>query len=365
MTRRTPLVVLAGVAALVAGACSSGSRAAETTTTAPAPSTSTSSSTSTSTTLPATTTTAPVARYALTGLPVTDPSTQNRPALVVKIDNHTDAVPQTGLNQADVVYEEIVEGITRFFSVFQSTNSTPVGPIRSARTTDVNLVAALSKPLFAWSGGNPTVQRQIGAADLTDVGQGAANKPGGYFRMNGRPAPHNLYADTAALYTMAPAGQGAPAPLFTFRADGQPSPVGEPTGGVKLSLDGTQAQYVWDAGAKSWLRTEYGQPHKDAAGVQIAPANVIVQFVSYVGVPGVGQSQQAVTVGEGDAWIFTDGKVVQGKWSRPDPAKPAVYSDANGTPVNLTPGRTWVELPQPGGAAEIPAGADPSSVPFP
>ena len=123
MTRRTPLVVLAGVAALVAGACSSGSRAAETTTTAPAPSTSTSSSTSTSTTLPATTTTAPVARYALTGLPVTDPSTQNRPALVVKIDNHTDAVPQTGLNQADVVYEEIVEGITRFFSAARSTDA--------------------------------------------------------------------------------------------------------------------------------------------------------------------------------------------------------------------------------------------------
>src|SRR5262249_6912092 len=83
----------------------------------PAPATTTSTST-TSTTVAATTTTAAVARYALTGLPVDDPATQNRPALVVKIDNHPEARPQTGLNQADVVYEEMVEGITRFFAVF-------------------------------------------------------------------------------------------------------------------------------------------------------------------------------------------------------------------------------------------------------
>jgi hypothetical protein len=360
----TPLVTLASVAALMAAACSGGSKAATPTTTSSTAAPTTTSST-TSTTAPPTTTAAPAARYVLTGLAVNDPATANRPALVVKIDNHTDAVPQTGLNQADVVYEEMVEGITRFFAVFQSANSTPVGPIRSARTTDVNLVAALSHPLFAWSGGNPTVQRQIGAADLTDVGQSQADKPGGYYREKTRNGPHNLYADTVALYGLAPAGQGAPAPLFTFRADGAPSPVGDPTGGVKLHLDGTQAEFVWDAATGTWLRDEYGKPHKDAADVQIAPSNVIVQFVSYVGVPGVGQSQQAVTVGEGDAWIFTDGKVVKGKWSRPDPKQPAVYTDPAGTPVKLTPGRTWVELPQPGDAAEIPAGADPASVPYP
>ena len=77
------------------------------------------------------------------------------------------------------------------------------------------------------------------------------------------------------------------------------------------------------------LRDENGSPHKDYDDVQIAPANVLVQFVSYVGVPGVGQSQQAVTVGEGEAWIFTDGKLVKGKWIRPDPKQPAVYTDAS------------------------------------
>jgi hypothetical protein len=322
----------------------------------------------TTTSAAATATTQPVARYALTGLAVANPATQNRPALAVKIDNHPEARPQSGLNQADVVYEEEVEGITRFFAVFQSTDSTPVGPIRSARTTDVNLVAALSHPLFAWSGGNPTVQRQVAGADLTDVGQGQANKPGGYYRANlthANGSEHTLYADTVALYSLAPPGQGAPAPLFTYRADGAPSPVGEATGGVKLHMQGTKVQYTWDPTSQTWLRSENDTPHVDHAGVQIAPANVIVEYVSYVGVPGVGQSQQAVTVGEGDAWILTDGKIIKGAWSRPDPKQPAVYKDASGNVIELTPGRTWIELPAPGEAAEIPAGTDPSTVAYP
>jgi hypothetical protein len=369
-SRRTPLVtVIAGAAALVAGACSGGSKAATPTTTSTVAATTTTSTAATSSTsAAASTTTTPVARYVFTGLPVTDPATQNRPALVVKIDNHAEARPQTGLNQADVVYEEEVEGITRFFAVFQSADSTPVGPIRSARTTDVNLVAALSHPLFAWSGGNPTVQRQISGADLTDVGQSQANGPGGYHRdnrTNAKGSEHTLYADTVALYTLAPPGQGAPAPLFTYRAEGEPSPVGDPTGGIKLHMESTKAQYVWDAATKTWPREQNGSPHVDHDGVQIAPANVVIQFVSYVGVPGVGQSQQAVTVGEGEAWILTDGKLIKGTWSRPDPKQPAVYKDAAGNRVKLTPGRTWVELPQPGQAVEIPAGADPESVPFP
>jgi Protein of unknown function (DUF3048) N-terminal domain/Protein of unknown function (DUF3048) C-terminal domain len=365
----TMATVVAGAAALVAGACSGGSKAATpTSTSAAATSTSTSSTVATSTTVAASTTTQPVARYAFTGLPVTNPATQNRPALVVKIDNHAEARPQTGLNQADVVYEEEVEGITRFFAVFQSMDSTPVGPIRSARTTDVNLVAALSHPLFAWSGGNPTVQRQISGADLTDVGQSQANGPGGYHRdnrTNAKGSEHTLYADTVALYTLAPPGQGAPAPLFTYRGDDEPSPVGDPIGGVRLKMESTKAQFLWDAASKRWLRDENGSPHVDHDGVQIAPANVVIQFVSYVGVPGVGQSQQAVTVGEGEAWILTDGKIVKGTWSRPDPKQPAVYKDAAGNPVKLSPGTTWVELPEPGEAVEIPVGADPESVPFP
>ncbi|MEP7046469.1 MAG: DUF3048 domain-containing protein, partial [Ilumatobacteraceae bacterium] len=106
-------------------------------------------STSTSATVPA----EPV--MPLTGLPITDPSAAGRTALVVKIDNHPDARPQSGLNQADIVFEENVEQLTRFAAVFQTTAPDPVGPIRSGRTQDVELLGSLNKPIFAWSGGNP------------------------------------------------------------------------------------------------------------------------------------------------------------------------------------------------------------------
>ena len=198
----------------------------------------------------------------------------------------------------------------------------------------MNLVAGLSHPLFAWSGGNPTVQRQISGADLTDVGQGQANGPGGYHRdnrTNAKGSEHTLYADTVALYTLAPRRPGRrrrrcspSAPTASRRPSATPPPASSCTWRARRrSTCGTPRP-------RRGCASENGTPHVDHDGVQIAPANVVIQFVSYVGVPGVGQSQQAVTVGEGEAWILTDGKIVKGTWSRPDPKQPAVYKDAAG-----------------------------------
>ncbi|MEZ5272905.1 MAG: DUF3048 domain-containing protein [Ilumatobacteraceae bacterium] len=125
------------------------------------------------TTMPATdapTTTLPAGPvYPLTGLPVTDPAAAARPAMVVKIDNNKNARPQSGLNEADIVFEEIVEVQTRFAAVFHSQGSDPVGPIRSGRTQDVDLLGSFNKPLFVWSGGNPAVTDIIEASDLVEL----------------------------------------------------------------------------------------------------------------------------------------------------------------------------------------------------
>ncbi len=150
--------------------------------------------TSTTTTVATTTTTAPPPpTWPLTGLPLDDPAQAAKPVLVVKIDNAQPdrgqgARPQAGINQADVVFEEVVEGsVTRFASLFHSTDADPVGPIRSARTTDLLIMAPLNRPLFAWSGANANVAGQVRAAPLVDVGHDAASDV--YYRDSSRPAP--------------------------------------------------------------------------------------------------------------------------------------------------------------------------------
>jgi hypothetical protein len=314
--------------------------------------------TTTSTTVEATTTTvAPVAP--LTGLPVTDGDAVSRPALVVKFDNvEPKARPQAGLNVADVVFEERVEGsVTRLLAIFDSTNTGPVGPVRSARTSDLGVVNALHRPYFAWSGANDIFAKRIREAPLTDVGYDRAS--GQYKRASDRHAPSNLMLlDTKAVRQLeASEGASVPPPLFTYRAAGQAPAHLEKVGTVTVSY-GTSAgaapvTYTWNG--TGWARTQKGTPHLDAAGVQVAPANVIVQFVQYAssgtndqfGVP----IPEAQLVGQGDAWVLTAGGLIAAHWSKPSLSEVTKYTDVDGNPIGLTPGRTWVALPSPGGGS--------------
>ena len=141
-------------------------------------------------------------------------SRPNRPALVAKIDNVGAARPQTGLNQADVVFEEIVEArLTRFAAVFHSQGSNPVGPIRSGRTQDVDLLSGLNQPLFLWSGGNPGVTAAIDNSDFISINHSGGG--GGFYRTD-RPAPHNLYNNTDAVWAQTTPEAGRPSPLFRY-----------------------------------------------------------------------------------------------------------------------------------------------------
>ena len=295
----------------------------------------------------------------LTGLSQPDAGRRQRVALVVKIDNAPRARPQAGLNQADVVMAERVEdGVTRLFAVFHSNDADPVGPVRSARSTDIALAASLRRPLFAHSGTNAVFQQQLKTAPLVDVGVDVA--PGDYRRQAGRPAPYNLFTSTTALFRRAPAGATAPAPLFSYRPADQPLAAAgaAPAAGAHLEYRGrhitTVVDWVWDAGAGGWRRAQDATPHVDAAGAQVVARNVIVQIVEYRDTGLRDRSNTAVPEAhltcEGEAWVLTDAKVVKGRWSKPTPEAVTSYTDAGGQPVGLTPGTTWVELPPPGAA---------------
>jgi hypothetical protein len=319
----------------------------------------------TTTTTIATTTTLPPPVYPLTGLPATDLGLLKRPALVVKIDNADGsgegnmARPQIGLNQADVVYEEMVEGsVTRLAAIFQSGDSDPVGPIRSARTTDIAVFSPLHNPLFAWSGANVAFAALIRESPLIDVGYDAHSEI--YSRRDTHFAPHNLYSSTPELFSLAPPDAVPPPPLFVYRNATESTPVGAPAvASVHVEFGGgagnAPVDWFWSPLKGAFDRNQKETPHVDENDVQVAPQNVVIEFVDYVDTGFVDISgapvPEAQLVGSGECWVLTKGVLVKGTWKKSATDAVTTYADASGAPIKLTPGHTWVELAPNGGAA--------------
>lgn len=303
---------------------------------------------------------APVTAWPLTGLPLPDPALASHSVVVVKIDDAPPARPQTGINQADTCFEERVEGITRLMCLFHSEDSDPVGPVRSARSSDIDLMGNMSRPLLLWSGGNPGVTAEIdGAAQLGFIVE--ASEPrneGDYFRDNGRQIPHNLFTRTAPMRDRFNPSTDIPAPLFAFRGDGAPvSERAVDAAGIVVDFGGgVRVEYVWDAERLGWNRYQVDESHPrgrsafvDTDGRQVAPQNVVILRVPYGASEADERSPKALTVGEGEAIVLTAGKAVYGHWSRPTPLAPWTITDDSGALIGLTPGRTWVALPDTAG----------------
>jgi hypothetical protein len=322
--------------------------------------------TTTTTTEPTTTTTeAPAPVAPLTGLTGTPADRLAKPAVVVKFDNgEPKARPQVGLNEADVVYEERVEGsVTRLMAIFHSRNATNVGPVRSARTSDIFIITPLNRPFFAWSGANPTFAGRIRQAKLVDVGYDA--RSGEYFRDPNRPRPSNLMLrSTATLQNLPTVGSLPPPAIFEFRKRGQGIPHLGGTQAVRVTFGGSSgsAPTEWRWNGDGWARWQRGTPHVDFNGRQVVAKNVIIQFVDYVPTDTADQFgvpiPEAKLVGEGDVWILTGGGtqkhgMVKGRWHKPRLGVRTTYTDADGNPIRLTPGRTWVVLPTAGGASVV------------
>jgi hypothetical protein len=306
---------------------------------------------STTTEAPTTTVAVPTAPVApLTGLQVPDGDADalarlDRPALVGKIDNAPEAMPQIGIDRADVVIELKVEGISRYMAVVHSQEVAELGPIRSARTSDPDLLAMFVRPLVAWSGGNPTVTRIM---DRTPWIQSLNpdQTTGAYSRTSTKRPPHNLVADVPRLYTYADQPPAVPVPLFEYLPEGTP-PGGSPVPGLELSVGSSPSTWVWSAERGVWLRWANGRRQTVESGEQISAANVVVLATPYGTSAADRISPEAVTTGFNTAWIFTQGQLIEGAWARSEPSQPWQLQRADGTPIQLTPGNTWVELPSP------------------
>jgi hypothetical protein len=345
--RRLSLLVVAILGSTVLAACSGAApkRTSVTTTTAS----------------PTTTTTALGAVAPLTGLPVTNPSLAERPAVIVKIDNDAAAPPQSGLDEADVVYEEVVEGgITRYLAIFQSQDADPVGPVRSVRETDADIVRPIGG-LFAYSGGIPPFVSLIDSTGITDVG--ADDDGSAYYRSNTRNAPDNLYTSTTVLRQRTPAGAGPPPPLFEYVGTHEKfsEPGEKAVSQVTVTMSGaTVAAWSYDAATRQWDRSTNGHPQTVAVGTALSPGppvaftNIIVEIVPYQNTgyidPAGNPVPDANTVGSGQALILSGGESAEATWSKPSASAITAYQASDGSPVRLLPGTTWVML-APQGAA--------------
>lgn len=283
-----------------------------------------------------TTTEAPVVTYPLTGVPVADGYTP-RPALIVKIDNGVNSHPQSGLNQADIVFEEIVEGVTRFAAVFNSTDSDPVGNIRSGRTQDVELFGSFNDPIFAYSGGNEGVNAALGGTGWTLLTQGD-----GMFRVDGRGgAPFNLFGNTSEFFALG-GDSGEAVPQFEYG-----TPSGSAVSAIDLNIGGVSVTWAWDGAQGLFLRSQGGSAHELNDG-QFSTNNVVVLMVPYGTSAAASNSPEAQTTGSGDVVVYANGRKTEGTWTREDASQPFTLTDGSGNPIVLAPGRTVVELGEAG-----------------
>ena len=288
-------------------------------------------------------------RMPLTGRPlVSAGDIPNRPALAVKMPNNRKAMPQTGLNEADIVFEQIInDGVTRFVAVFHSQGSDPVGPIRSGRAQDVDILTNLDSPLFAWSGGNDGVTGVVNNSSLVSLNyvRGFADA---YYRRDGRGgAPHNLFSSTDALWSFTPGDFALPPQIFAYMLNGETA-VGDSASSIEVELDSIRVRWDYDSTSGQYLRFQYGEPHMSELSGQVWADNVVVLFVDYQRSPFDRNSPEAQTIGKGQALIFTDGVVRAGVWQRSSNADMwNLYADETlSEPIGLSDGRTWVELPR-------------------
>jgi hypothetical protein len=285
---------------------------------------------------------------ALSGLEPDAPEDLTQPAVAVKIENNSAAYPLSGLDKAEIVYEEEVEGgLTRFMAIFDCTDTKKAGPIRSARIVDPAIMTPITK-ILGDAGGNEIVQQALDKAHIVSIDENAAGDAMRRIYRPGKSSEHTLYANIGALRKIGRKQYKKPPPDDLFMFDDE-SPSGIDVRSVSMNFSGaTTVGYEWSGG--KWHRTDDGEPLVMESGVPIAVDNVIIEQheVNYSktirDVAGNPSIEIADVTGSGPAILFRDGHMIKGRWVRKTVNAGVVYETIAGERVALHPGTTWIEL---------------------
>ena len=286
-----------------------------------------------------------ITRSPFNGLAVDDESLSRR-ILVIKVDNHEEARPQSGIELADMMIEVWVEGITRYLAVFQASDTDFVGPIRSMRPTDFALQNSWAST-FVNSGGQDWIQA-IGDASTARW----FIEPPGSFRISARPRPWNLYGDTNSLRTLDTRGTYSTplSPLWEFGDMPSDAAVAEEIL-LKYWFDYTTSWY-WNEEEFHYEKSTIGQPHyyldPNNNAHRISADTLIMletlYFLTCYGCESGSNVPVAETVGSGTAWVFHGGKMQKGNWSRSSEREWFSLTLDDGSPMLIPPGQIWMTL---------------------
>ena len=275
------------------------------------------------------------------------------PPLALKIDNAPTALPQQGLQDADIVFEELVEGgLTRFLAIFHSQIPASVGPIRSGRSTDIPLLMPFDGALFGWSGSNWAFRKLLDTVAITDVG--LYRNPSHYWRQTERISPSNLWVRASQLFNKEAHDPHSSEPLWPYELPEETtSGPSREIKGVKVDWGSTKVEHLWDAARSGWTRSQNDDPHVvlGLKGEQheLAPENLIIQFTKYVltneeDVNGARIPLGLVSEGSGTALILKDGGLIEGRWIKANVTVHTDFFDNQGRLIAMSPGSTWVLL---------------------
>lgn len=263
--------------------------------------------------------------------------------LIVKIGNTFPERPATGLSKADIVYLIPVEGgLSRIMAVFSSHYPQVIGPVRSARQTDLDLLRQFGRPAFAWSGAQPHLVPVVEHARIVDLYAGIV---GGYFRSADRPEPYNLYADTRTLLKEAPHASVARDIGFRF---GPPPPGGHRRLSDTVSYPAASFRFTWSAAKGRWLVWMDGSPAMSTGAGQLSAPTVVIQRV-VVGLSrfleqGPMMPPDAHSVGSGTATVLRNGEAYHARWSRPTANGGTTFTTRAGKPMTFARGPVWIVL---------------------
>jgi hypothetical protein len=284
----------------------------------------------------------------LSGLEPDSESVLDRPAVAVKIENAAVAYPLSGLDEAEVVFEELVEGgVTRFMAIYHCTDSEKAGPVRSARIVDPAIVSPITK-ILAYSGQNAPVLKALEGAGIVRIDEDAAQGALERIPREGVSSEHTLYAHTKELRKIGQKEFGDPPPedLFEF---GEVQDSAKSATSITINFNPVNTiRYDWSG--EGWQRFEGDTPFVMENGDQISVQNVLIEehtvnlsdtIVDVVGNPSL---EIANETGSGRAVLFRNGKAIKGTWTREEIESPPVFETKDGDRFVFAPGTIWIEL---------------------